>query len=684
MSWTKLLLVAVAAALPAAGRQEAASVPVWAEEPFDYFENSWSVIGLKDYARGTRIAPDNRLMIGASIGASENEADKASVRIRFGKELTPLSREQTKRLMDGWLPVVLLAAQDGPVRYEFTLWATPLPSVSDWRRTFGWPDEGENFLNWVAVRVVNTGNAACEGKLRFEQAGPYEKPNHPVPSLTVPREFSWSLEPDKPVECFVAIPWEPVEGADYSHEDARVWLDRAVQYWRGIMADATSIHVPCEKAAQAYLAAHVCQLIASDHGELHGGEGFYDEFYIRDGAYQVMELEEAGLWDAARNAIKPFTGHQLDDGRFESQKNQFDANGQALWALWQYWRITGDRQWLEQVYPQMRKAVDWTMQARRRVPADSPLAGLLPAAPADGESLWDGKHHIPGYDFWNLRGLLCTADAARTLGKADEADLLLKEAAAYRDAIDKAWEHTGLPHFPPSWENEGTHWGNTETLWPTSIFPANDARVTALMKEVREKHLGGFMEGAIRWTDGKIDGAIHPYMSAYTTMASLVRGEDEKVVEEFYWYLLHSTATHGFPEGIFYKRRFAWSNTIPHVTGASNYALLLRHMLIHEQDEELHLLMAIPDWWIDDGNEITVGRAATHFGPMNFRVRGTAQGVQLTLNPPQRKVPKRVVLHLPRSRTLENACEGVEVVMRDNQASRLDFPGVIARYPDAP
>ena len=50
------------------------------------------------------------------------------------------------------------------------------------------------------------------------------------------------------------------------------------------------------------------------------------------------------------------------------------------------------------------------------------------------------------------------------------------------------------------------------------------------------------------WTDGKMDGAIHPYMSAYTTMASLARGEDEKVVEEFYWYLLHSTATHGFPE----------------------------------------------------------------------------------------------------------------------------------------
>ena len=638
------------------------------------------MIGLKDYARGTRITPDNKLMIGAAIGTSENEETKASVRIRFGTELTPLSRNQTKRLMDGWLPVVLLNAQDGPVRYEFTIWATPLIPVSDWHRAFDGPSEGENFLNWISVRVVNTGTAPSEGKLRIEQAGPYEKPNHPVPSLATPQEFSWPVQPEKPIECFVAIPWAPVEGSDYSHEDPRLWLDRTIQYWRGIMADATSIHVPCEKATQAYLAAHVCQLIASDHGELHGGEGFYDEFYIRDGAYQVMELEEAGLWDAARNAVSPFIAHQADDGRFESQKNQLDANGQALWALWQYYKITDDRQWLERVYPQMRRAVDWMMSSRRLAPADSPFAGLLPAAPADGESLWDGKHHIPGYDFWNLRGLLCTADAARTLGKTDETAQLLQEATEYRDAIEKAWQRTHLPYFPPSWEKEGTHWGNTETLWPTPIFSPNDPRVTALVKEVREKYLGGFIEGAIQWTDGKMDGAIHPYMSAYTTMASLVRGEDEKVVEDFYWYLLHSTATHGFPEGVFYKRRFAWSNTIPHVTGAANYALMLRHMLIHEQDEELHLLTAIPDWWLDNGNEIKVERAPTHFGPTTFRIRGTAQGIQVELASPRRRQPKRIVLHLPESRPLENSLQEVEVVVRKNQANRWDFPGIIARY----
>jgi hypothetical protein len=34
--------------------------PLAAQEPFDYFRNSWNVIGLKDYERGTRITPPGR------------------------------------------------------------------------------------------------------------------------------------------------------------------------------------------------------------------------------------------------------------------------------------------------------------------------------------------------------------------------------------------------------------------------------------------------------------------------------------------------------------------------------------------------------------------------------------------------------------------------------------------------
>ena len=97
-----------------------------------------------------------------------------------------------------------------------------------------------------------------------------------------------------------------------------------------------------------------------------------------------------------------------------------------------------------------------------------------------------------------------------------------KEAALYREAIDAACKRTGLAHFPPSWELDGTHWGNTETLWPTPLFKRDDPRVAAQSRHVRDEFAGGFIEGTIQWKGrGNVD-AIHPYMGVYTTMNDLM------------------------------------------------------------------------------------------------------------------------------------------------------------------
>ena len=634
-----------------------------AKEPFDYFANNWNVVGLKDYERAARVMPDNRIMLDG----------KTLVQVRFGRNLTPLSRRQGKLAHEGWMPIMEIAAVDGPVHYEFTYWATPMPDVKDWQKAFGWPTEGENLLIWVRYKATNQSDKPAEAKIEIKQSA--DPVSH---NCSTARE----LPPGGTVEGAARFAFFPVKEAvatAFEKEDDKVWLQRTIEFWRGLEKSATTIHVPCRKATNTLKAAHVCQMIANVHGEVRGGKGFYTEFYIRDGAYQVMELEEAGLWDAARKSVELYLPRQRPDGRFESQAGQFDANGQALWVLLQYHKMTGDRAWLERVYPAMRKAVEWTVKARRQTPAESPYAGLLPAAPADGECLWDGKHHIVGYDLWNLRGMLCVADAAQILGKADDEKQWRTEAGDYRAAIAASIKHTGLPYFPPSWEKVGTHWGNTETLWPTELFDRDDSRVTALVNHVRHEFGGGFIEGTIQWL-GQGPGVIHPYMSAYTTMADLIRGNDEQVVEDFYWYLLHSTAAHAFPEGIWYRKRQAWSDTIPHVTGACNYSTMLRHMLVHEKGDELELLAAVPDWWLGDGQEIRIERLPTHFGEMNLVVRGTAKGVKVKLDPPKRNPPKRIVLHLPESRPLVNRLCGVQVVTRANQKKRWDFSTVVDLY----
>ena len=639
-----------------------------AVQNFDYFKNSWSVIGLKDYPEGTRITPDNHLLL----------AGKGKVSLFYGALDRPLDRKHVKRVHRGWMPIIQLHSEQDGIRYEFTLWATPLPDTKDWGAAFDWPTSGDNYLNWILIKATNQGQKERQGvaEVRVERNGRTER-----------FRFEWSLPSGGSEKGVAQVPFSPLDGnSGFKEADPDIWLERTVQYWETLLSKGGSIEVPCSKATNALKAAHVCQFIASDKGVLHAGEGFYDEFFIRDGAYQIMELEEAGFFEEASRAIVSYLESQRPDGRFETQKGQLDANGQALWALWQYYKMTGDKAWLKDAYPAMVKSSDWIKKARREAADGSSFEGLLPQAVADGEYLWDGKHHIVGYDFWNLRGLFCVADAARTLNRLEKAKDLEEEAYAYRQSIDKAWQGLDLAYFPPSWEKEGTHWGNTETLWPLPIFEKEDPRIAALDHQVRRKHGGGFVEGTIRWLGH--EGAIHPYLSAYTTMASLARGEHEKVVEDFFWYLLHSSETHAFPEGIYYQRRFAWNNTIPHPTGASNYALLLRHMLIHEEGEELHLLKAVPDTWFWENEVIRIQNAPTHFGRVSLRVEGQENNqVKIEWKRPERKLPEKVFLYLPKSiqrpsvpTKVRGNMDGVQVVLREPQEYFWDFGEVCSSY----
>jgi len=222
-----------------------------AEEPFDYFRNNWNVIGLKDYRRGARVMPDNRLQLAES-----------TVQIRVGRSLLPLGRQHGKLAQDGWLPIIMIAAKDGAVRYDIKLWATPLPTVKDWRKAFDWPTEGENFLNWIQVKATNTGDREAQARVETSSS-----------RTEAAKAFGWTLEPGASSVATVRVSFSAVQDAAvFADADPDEWLNRTVQYWKGALSKAAHIEVPCRKATEALLAAHVCQLIANDHGDVHGDE----------------------------------------------------------------------------------------------------------------------------------------------------------------------------------------------------------------------------------------------------------------------------------------------------------------------------------------------------------------------------------------------------------------------------
>jgi hypothetical protein len=223
---------------------------------FDYFQNSWNVVGLKDYQYGARITPENAILL----------ANGGKVEFWFGRQQEPLSRKQTKRCLEGWLPVMIFSAQEGPVRYDFCYWAAPLPTIQDWQKAFFWPTEGENFLVWAMVTAVNQGASLAEAKLRV-------RIERPKTGVQTEESFAWSLPAGAAQTAVVRVPFfyeakmEPWFSKDRAaQEEANCWLRRTVEFWKGLLCgpEVARIETPCRKANETLLAAHVCQMLASD------------------------------------------------------------------------------------------------------------------------------------------------------------------------------------------------------------------------------------------------------------------------------------------------------------------------------------------------------------------------------------------------------------------------------------
>ncbi|MGZ4816863.1 MAG: hypothetical protein ACXVZV_15725, partial [Terriglobales bacterium] len=424
------------------------------------------------------------------------------------------------------------------------------------------------------------------------------------------------------------------------------------KFWDDIFARGLEITVPEEKVNDAFKANLIYDLIARDKigndyvqtvNKFH-----YHAFWLRDSSYIVRMYDISGYPDFAREDLDFFAGWQQPDGNFVSQGGQFDGWGQTMWAYGQHYRITHDRAFAEKVYPSMQKAVAWLKQAR----AGDPLHLMPSTSPGDNEDI---TGHVTGHNFWALAGLKNVIFVARSLGKVEDAQNYMVEfneyKAALQQALKKITAETG-GYMPPGLDKVGGQdWGNMLAVYPEQILDPMDRMVTATLQATR----GKYQEGIMTYGDGRW---LHHYLTLKNTETEIIRGDQQMAVEELYALLLHTSSTHAgfefciFPWG---DRDFA-NNLSPHGWFSAKFRTALRNMMVREQGNDLHLLSVVSPEWTKPGRTISVKRAPTNFGVVNFDVTFTDNGASLKLQAPCQELPgstagrvciPRVILHLP-------------------------------------
>jgi hypothetical protein len=321
----------------------------------------------------------------------------------------------------------------------------------------------------------------------------------------------------------------------------------------------------------------------------------------------------------------------------------------------------------------MVKMCDWIIDTRKEVAAgqadDSPYRGLIASRVGV-----DNKG--AGYNYVNDTALCVGMEAAvralEILAVKDEAARIQGETAAYRQDVEKSMlrcvtEDKGtriLPVMPETHRylkraqysahgeakpGEGYNGSGYYGLFgcmvlETKFLPASDERFR-LMTDLMEQR-GGFLMGMCAF--GAKGGIDHAFTYGYW-MNCLERGEVERVLLGFYGSLAYgiTRTTYG---GVEMTNAFTGTNahTIPHLRSGTQQLRLLRNMLVREDGDRLILAQAAPQHWLTDGKQVAVLDAPTHFGTVSYTIDShVGDGrIDVKLDPPRRRPPDSVVLHL--------------------------------------
>lgn len=133
----------------------------------------------------------------------------------------------------------------------------------------------------------------------------------------------------------------------------------------------------------------------------------------------------------------------------------------------------------------------------------------------------------------------------------------------------------------------------------------------------------------------------------------------------------HAMPELGYPAGDFFK-----------TSDEAQSTYWLRLMFVRENGKDLYLGQAIPRYWLSDGNNIGIERAATYFGLLSLQIKSESNLGQITavLNPPKRNSPKNIYVRLrhPHSKPIQGVTvNGKRYANFDANKEWIILPGTV-------
>ncbi|MCD9086791.1 discoidin domain-containing protein [Stenotrophomonas sp. SY1] len=261
--------------------------------------------------------------------------------------------------------------------------------------------------------------------------------------------YNVKLEPGQSREVVLVLPqtgdWRLPAGFDADKAQQQV-----ATMWRQKL-DQVRLQLPeaGKPLADTLRTALAHMLISRVGPSLQPGTRSYARSWIRDGAMISEGLLRMGRADAVRQYVDWYAPYQFDSGmvpccvdaRGSDPVPENDSHGELIYTIAEYWRHTGDADFLQRMWPHVQGAWNYMEKLRLSERSEDNRArhpgfyGMMPAS-ISHEGYSAKPVHSYWDDFWALRGYKDAADMAVALGLEEEAVTMAASRDQFRQDLD--------------------------------------------------------------------------------------------------------------------------------------------------------------------------------------------------------------------------------------------------------
>lgn len=434
---------------------------------------------------------------------------------------------------------------------------------------------------------------------------------------------------------------------------------QSFSWWENLSLPYNKISVPDERIQHLLNASirNIFQTADLEKGliALKTGPSINRQFFISDAPFIIDALTMLNQSDYARLALEHMFSLQKNDGSFHQQDKDWKQTGMALWAISNYARLTGDKQWVESVWPKLEKGYNYLIELTKNTQnTKSAFAGMLP--PGSGSEN-QGIDYVNNY--WALAGLNSAITTTRWASRHGQAikwqsvydDYYKAFLASINDNMKKdQFGNNYLPvratsdkKIPP----QRSQWAFLNAVYPGKIFDLNHPLVNGNMKMLERTVKQGLLTNTGWMNNGIVLATASDYAHALQWT-----GKPREATQ-----VMYAMANHAAPNLAWFEQQpvrgvadTLATGDMPNSRVSAEFIRLVRHLIVMERNNDLHLFEGIPLSWTKPGMEIKLDDVLTDFGPLTLKLKISDDGkwatLEMNLNTNNRRPPQRTILHL--------------------------------------